>query len=66
MTERKTHSQTLIELSYPGDIVAYVTAARTDGDSWRTIADAVNGRLAHNVTVSWESLRSWYGGKAAS
>lgn len=61
MNETKSLSQIGTEASYPGDIVADVEMLRSDGKSWRQVADAISAALPDTITVSHESLRAWYG-----
>ena len=59
-----TPKQMLLEHMYPGDVAAYVATELADGRSWREVAGAVS--LATGLSVSHESLRQWYGSKAAA
>ncbi len=49
----------LMEHLYDGDLAADVAAHLTAGTSWREIAERVSARTG--VTVSYESLRQWFG-----
>ena len=60
-----TNTKTLAALVFPGDLEQYVANARTAGDSWRTIADNVNARLDGKLSVTHESLRTWFAQAAA-
>lgn len=62
----KTDRQQLAELAYPGDLAAYVTARAQSGESWRKIARFVNSQMNGGVSVSYESLRRWYGEERAA
>ncbi len=53
--------QTLLELKYPGDLGADIKAWMTEGLSWRWMAERVSARCGY--TISYESLRLWYGRK---
>ncbi len=48
----------LLELKYDGDLAHDVTAWLAAGQSWRQIARTVSERTG--LTVTYESLRSWY------
>lgn len=61
----KSLAQIGAESSYPGDIVGDVNALRADGLSWRQVAEAITAGLPDALSVSHESLRSWYGKVAA-
>ena len=52
-------------LMFPGQLDVYVAGCRRDGDSWRTIADNVNARLDGKLSVTHESLRTWFAQAAA-
>lgn len=51
----------LIELKLGADLATEVARARAAGQGWRTIAQAISERSG--VTVSHESLRSWFPGQ---
>jgi len=56
---QNTPKYELVQLRLGRSLQAYVEAARKERLSWRTIAtdlSAVSG-----VTVSWETLRDWFG-----
>ncbi len=54
-------TQTLLELKYDGDLAADIKTMNAAGTSWREIAERVSARCGY--TVSYESLRLWYGVK---
>lgn len=57
MTSQK---QTLVENAYPGDLPAKVAQMRPKA-GWRQIATHVNSKLPYGLTVTYETLRVWYG-----
>lgn len=61
-----TPKQLLLEHLYGGDLDADVARFLEEGKSWRSIADLLTERTGHSV--SYESVRQWYGvdAKAAS
>jgi hypothetical protein len=54
-----TPKQMLLELKYDGDLAHDINAWLAGGQSWRQIARTVSERTG--LTVTYESLRSWYG-----
>lgn len=60
----KSPKQQLLEARYDGDLAAYVADLIAGGASWRTIAADVS--KVTRLTVSHESLRSWYGVERAA
>ena len=55
--------QLLVEHLYTGDLPADVREMSKSGRSWRDIAETISTDV--NLTVSYESLRTWYGQVAA-
>ena len=58
-----TPKQLLLELRYDGDLAADIKIMTAAGTSWREISERVSARCGY--TVSYESLRIWYGRKIA-
>ena len=58
-----TSKQLLIEHRYNGDLAADIKTMAAAGTSWREMAERVRARCEY--TVSHESLRQWYGERAA-
>jgi hypothetical protein len=63
MPPTPTPKQLLLEHRYPGDLAADVKTMAVEGTSWREMAKQVSARCKY--TVSHESLRQWYGERAA-
>lgn len=59
-----TNTKTLAALMFPGQLDVYVAGCRRDGDSWRTIATKVNENFGGKMSVSYETLREWFGDAA--
>lgn len=54
-----TTKRMLIEHLYDGDLAADVQTFQAANLSWREIAERVSTRAG--ITVSYESLRTWFG-----
>ena len=58
-----TSKQPIAEHLFDGDLEAFVRERRQAGDTWRDIELAVKGKLPPIITISYETLRTWYGSK---
>lgn len=44
----------------------YVNSRRSAGASWRVIAQEIRDKTAHQVDVTGEALRQWFGARASA
>lgn len=56
-----TKPQQVAESLFPGNLPHHVAHLRDQGWSWRRVAEDVNDQMPGVASISYESLRTWYG-----